>query len=241
VIIAFFYTGDLSLLDLGLSATVLAVLVVMNRLGVVRLLPYLTLGIVLWFFVLRSGVHATIAGVMLAGTIPLHATPGRPDDMDGSPLHHLEHGLHNWVAFLIIPVFGLANAGVSFAGLTQGALLDPLMLGITVGLFVGKLVGVFSSAALTIRLRLAELPMGASWPQLFGVSLLCGIGFTMSLFIGLLAFAHNPQLQEEVKIGILGGSLMAGLVGWAILRTMPRRIPVPVSRTATLAQDITRA
>ncbi|MBV1800029.1 Na+/H+ antiporter NhaA [Siccirubricoccus sp. G192] len=231
-IIAVFYTGDLSLLDLGLAAAVVAALVALNRGGVLRLWPYLLLGGALWFLVLRSGVHATIAGVVLALTIPLRAQPGRPDEMQGSPLHRLEHGLHNWVAFLIIPVFGFANAGVSFAGLTTEALLDHLTLGVALGLFLGKLVGVFGSAALTIRLGLADLPMGASWPQLVGVSLLCGIGFTMSLFIGMLAFANDPALQDEVKIGILGGSLLAGLAGWGVLRIAPREVPAPAPHAA---------
>jgi Na+:H+ antiporter, NhaA family len=229
-IIAVFYAGDLSALDLGLAAAAVAVLTALNRFGVVRLLPYLLLGAVLWFFVLRSGVHATVAGVALAFTIPLHHTPGRSDDMAGSPLHRLEHGLHGWVAFGVIPVFGFANAGVSFAGLTADALGDHLTLGVALGLLVGKLVGVFGSAALTIRLGLADLPMGASWPQLAGVSLLCGIGFTMSLFIGMLAFAGDPALQDAAKIGILGGSLLAGVTGWAVLRVAPREAPAPASR-----------
>ncbi len=199
----------------------------LNRGGVTRLWPYLLLGVALWFFVLRSGVHATIAGVLLAFTIPLHASPGRPDDMVGSPLHRLEHGLHNWVAFLVVPVFGFANAGVSFADLTADALMDHLTLAVALGLVVGKLVGVFGAAALTIRAGLADMPMGAGWGQLVGVSLLCGIGFTMSLFIGLLAFADDPVLQDEVKIGILCGSLLAGLLGWAILRIAPREVPAP--------------
>jgi Na+:H+ antiporter, NhaA family len=237
-IIAVFYTGDLSLLDLGLAAAAVAVLAAMNRFGVVRLLPYLLLGALLWFFVLRSGVHATIAGVALAFTIPLHPAPGRPDDMAGSPLHRLEHGLHNWVAFGVIPVFGFANAGVSFAGLTAEALVDHLTLGVALGLLLGKLVGVFGSAALTIRLGLADLPMGASMPQLLGVSMLCGIGFTMSLFIGLLAFADDPLLQAEVKIGILGGSLLSGLVGWAVLRVAPREVPAPASARGTGEQRL---
>jgi NhaA family Na+:H+ antiporter len=142
--------------------------------------------------------------------------------MAGSPLHRLEHGLHNWVAFGVVPVFGFANAGVSFSGLTAEALVDHLTLGVALGLTLGKLVGVFGSAALTIRVGLADLPMGASWPQLVGVSLLCGIGFTMSLFIGLLAFASDPVLQDEVKIGILAGSLISGLAGWAVLRVARR-------------------
>ncbi|CAH2601162.1 Na(+):H(+) antiporter NhaA [Rhodovastum atsumiense] len=229
-IIAVFYSGDLSLPDLGLAAAVVLALVALNRSGVRRLLPYLLLGGALWFFVLRSGVHATIAGVVLAFTIPLTAAPGRPDAMETSPLHRLEHALHDWVAFLVVPVFGFANAGVSFVGLSVDVLLDHLTLGVALGLLFGKLVGVFGSAALTIRLGLADLPMGASWPQLAGVSLLCGIGFTMSLFIGLLAFAGDPLLQDQVKIGILGGSLLAGLAGWAVLRVVPREVPAPAPR-----------
>ena len=226
-IIAVFYTSDLSFVDLGLAAAVVAALAAMNRFGVMRSAPYLLLGAALWFFVLRSGVHATIAGVALAFTIPLHPAPGRPDDMVGSPLHRLEHGLHNWVAFGVVPLFGFANAGVSFAGVGAEALVDHLTLGVALGLLVGKLVGVFGSAALTIRLGLADLPMGASWPQLVGVSLLCGIGFTMSLFIGLLAFASDPVLQDEVKIGILAGSPLSGLAGGAVLRVAPREVPAP--------------
>lgn len=227
VIIALFYTGELSALDLGLAAAVLAALAGLNRAGVVRPWPYLLLGLVLWVFVLRSGVHATIAGVALALTIPLKREPGRPDAMDGSLLHRLEHALHKPVAFLIVPVFGLANAGVSFADLTAEALVAPLTLGVALGLLAGKLVGVFGSAAITIRLRLADLPMGAGWLQMVGVSLLCGIGFTMSLFIGMLSFASDPLLQDEVKIGILGGSVLAGLAGYAMLRVAEREIPAP--------------
>ncbi|MDO9707227.1 Na+/H+ antiporter NhaA [Paracraurococcus lichenis] len=232
LIIALFYTGDLSLLDLGLAAGVAAVLAGLNRFGVMRLWPYLLLGVVLWLFVLRSGVHATIAGVVLAMAIPLRMQAGRPDDMARSPLHRLEHGLHFWVAFGIVPVFGLANAGVSFAGIGVDAPVDHLTLGVALGLVLGKLVGVYGSAALVIRLGLADVPMGAGRWQMLGVALLCGIGFTMSLFIGLLAFAGNQHLQDEVKLGILLGSGMAGLLGWAVLRVAPREIPAPRPRPA---------
>ncbi len=229
LIIALFYTGEVSLLDLGLAAAVVAALIVMNRAGVTRLVFYLLLGAALWFFVLRSGVHASIAGVVLALTVPLRAERGRPDDMAHSPLHRLEHGLHRWVAFGIIPIFGFANAGVPLGNVTAAAFTDPLTLGVALGLLGGKLIGVFGSAALVIRFRLADLPMGASWPQLLGVSLLCGIGFTMSLFIGMLAFESDPALQSAVKVGILGGSIMAGLLGWAVLRVAPREVPPPRS------------
>ena len=184
---------------------------------------------------LRSGVHATIAGVALALTIPLRAAPGRPDDVAHSPLHRLEHRLHGSVAFGVVPLFGFANAGVSFAGFSAEALLDNLTLGVALGLLVGKLVGVFGAAALTIRAGLADVPMGASWPQLVGVALLCGIGFTMSLFIGLLAFENDPALQDAVKVGILAGSGMAGLLGWAVLRVAPRDVPAPGSGAAARA------
>ncbi len=227
VIIALFYSSDLSLLYLGLGALAFAVLIALNRFGVMRLSPYLLLGALLWFFVLRSGVHATIAGVLLALTIPLRRLPARPDDMAHSPLHRLEHVLHGPVVFGIIPIFGFANAGVSFSGLTRDVFSDHLTLGVALGLLLGKLVGVLGSASLVIRLGLADVPMGASRMQLVGVSLLCGIGFTMSLFIGLLAFASDPLLQEEVKIGILGGSILAGLAGWTVLRFAAREIPPP--------------
>ncbi|MGX9965305.1 Na+/H+ antiporter NhaA [Roseomonas sp. F4] len=230
-IIAVFYTGNISLLDLGLAAAVIVVLMAMNRGGVMKLWPYLLLGAVLWVLVLRSGVHATVAGVLLAFTIPLRPAPGAPDDLH-SPLHQLEHALHRWVAFLIIPIFGFANAGVSFAGVTLATLGNNLTLGVAMGLFLGKLIGVFGFAALTIRTGLAELPMGASWTQLLGIALLCGIGFTMSLFIGLLAFADAPMLQDNVKIGILMGSAMAGALGFLLLRLAPRRVPAPKTARA---------
>ena len=230
VIIALFYSADLSIPHLAGAGVALVALIALNRLGVTRLLPYVLLGAALWWLVLGSGVHATIAGVLLALTIPLRMTPARPDDMEHSPLHRLEHGLHPWVTFAIVPVFGFANAGVSFAGLSPDILTADLTLGVALGLLVGKLVGVFGSAWLLIRLNVADAPAGAGTLQLLGVSLLCGIGFTMSLFIGLLAFAGDPLLQEEVKIGILGGSILAGLLGWGVLRVAPREVPGPGER-----------
>ncbi len=224
VIIALFYTTSIDMVNLGLAAGLIVGLVAMNRFGVRRLLPYLLLGAVLWFFVLQSGVHATLAGVVLALTIPLRPSPTRPDDMN-SPLHKLEHGLQPWVTFLILPIFGFANAGVSFAGMSIGQLADPVPLGVAAGLVIGKQVGVFAAAALVIRAGWAELPMYATWRQVYGVSLLCGIGFTMSLFIGLLAFPDSTLLQDEVKLGVLLGSLISSLLGALVLGTSQARAP----------------
>lgn len=217
LIIAVFYTTDLSGVMLALAGVTLAALVLLNRFGVTKLSPYLALGVLLWFFVFKSGIHATLAGVALALTIPLSAFRGRPDDVK-SPLHRLEHALQPWVAFAIIPIFGFANAGVSFAGIGPSALLDPVPLGITLGLFAGKQIGVFGFGWAAIRSDMADLPANASWLQFYGISLLCGIGFTMSLFIGLLAFPASQVLQDETKIGVLAGSILSGLAGWLVLR-----------------------
>ncbi len=214
-IIPVFYTADLSAGMIGLAALTLALLAGLNRYGVVRLWPYLLLGLALWYFVLRSGIHATIAGVALALTIPLRPTPGKPEAVDSS-LHRLEHGLQPWVAFCIVPIFGFANAGVSFAGLDAATVLGPVPLGIALGLFLGKQIGVSAFAWAAIRAGLADLPANATWTQLYGVALLCGIGFTMSLFIGLLAF-DDPALQAQVKIGVLAGSLLSAAAGATIL------------------------
>ncbi|WP_338665513.1 Na+/H+ antiporter NhaA [Pararoseomonas sp. SCSIO 73927] len=230
VIIALFYTSGLSLPDLAGAALVLALLFGLNRMGVLRLWPYLLLGLVLWVLVLRSGVHATLAGVFLALAIPLRATPAAPDHEAASPLHQVEHALHLPVGFLIVPIFGLANAGVPFLGLPAEAFAAPVTLGVGLGLLVGKAVGVFGAAMLTIRLGLADLPAYASRTQLFGTALLCGIGFTMSLFITLLAFPGDPLLQSEAKIGILAGSLVSGLLGYALLRVAPGDWPGSPSR-----------
>jgi NhaA family Na+:H+ antiporter len=223
-IIAAFYTADLALLWLGLAGLTLAALASLNRAGVERLLPYLALGAVLWFFVLKSGVHATLAGVALALIIPLRPSPGRPDDL-ASPLHILEHALHPYVAFLIVPVFGFANAGVSLAGMSWAALLAPVPLGIAAGLFVGKQIGVFLTTWAAVKLEWADCPEDASLAQVYGVSLLCGIGFTMSLFIGLLAFPASPELQDAVKIGVLSGSVLSALVGTLVLAFAPCERP----------------
>ncbi len=217
MIIAAFYTANLSLGMLAAAAAALAVLFSLNRAGVERIPPYLVLGAVLWWFVLKSGVHATIAGVALAMAIPLRKSPGRPEPL-ASPLHRLEHALQPWVAFCIVPIFGFANAGVSFAGLSLEALLAPVPLGVALGLFLGKQWGVFLFAWAAIRAQRADLPANASWIQLYGTSVLCGIGFTMSLFIGLLAFPSSSELMDATKIGVLVGSLASAVVGAMILR-----------------------
>jgi len=218
VIIAFFYTANLSLLALGGAAAVLALLFVLNRLGVRRLAPYLLIGIILWILVLRSGIHATLAGVILAFAIPLQATPGKPDAEDRSPLHRLEHLLHKPVGFLILPIFGLANAGVPLLGMRADALTAPVTIGVGLGLLIGKVVGVFGTSMIAIRLGLADMPAYAGRAQMLGTALLCGIGFTMSLFITLLAFPGDALLQSVAKIGILAGSLLSGLLGYLLLR-----------------------
>jgi NhaA family Na+:H+ antiporter len=217
VIIALFYGHDLSPLMLLLAAMTFAALVALNRLGVTRLAFYIPLGLLLWFFELKSGVHATIAGVLLATTIPLKASPGHPDDAH-SPLHRMERALHPYVAFVILPIFGFANAGVALTGLGLSELLKPVTLGCLLGLFVGKQIGVFGFTFLAVKLGLARKPAGSTWTQLYGMALLCGIGFTMSLFIGLLAFGEAGPLQNETKIGVLFGSLLSAVAGWTVLR-----------------------
>jgi NhaA family Na+:H+ antiporter len=213
VIIAFFYSSDLSLLSLLLAAGAIVGLLLLNRFGVRNLTAYLLVALFLWVCVLESGVHATLAGVVAAAFIPANRRAGETD----SPLDALEHRLHPWVAFGIMPLFAFANAGVSLAGVTLDALLQPLPLGIALGLFIGKQTGVFLFCFAAVRLRLASLPEGVSWRQLYGVALLTGIGFTMSLFIGTLAFA-DPAAGVPVRLGVLMGTLLSALAGYLWLR-----------------------
>jgi NhaA family Na+:H+ antiporter len=212
VIIALFYTATLNLVALGLSALGVAALVALNALGVRRLAPYLLTGLALWGCVLASGVHATLAGVALAMTVPIDRAGGM-----ASPLHRLEHALHPWVAYGIIPIFGFANAGLSFAGLTPHVLLDGVTLGIAAGLFLGKPIGIATAVWLLDRTRLAPLPEDATPLSFVAVAVLCGIGFTMSLFIGALAFPGDA-LTTETKLGVLAGSVLSGLVGYGLMR-----------------------
>ena len=212
VIIALFYTEQLSLTMLGGATVCLAVLVMMNRLGVTRVDAYAVIGLVLWLCVLKSGIHATLAGVATALAVPMR----RPDG--SSPLHETEHALHPWVSYLILPTFAFANAGVSFAGVTWSTLLESVTLGIAAGLVVGKAVGIFGATWLMVRSGLAEKPSESNWLQLFGISLICGIGFTMSLFIGGLAFeGQDPSYELRVKLGVLIGSLLAATLGSLVL------------------------
>ena len=219
-IIALFYTAKINLAALGAAAVILGLMFAMARLRVKSLPLYLLMFAFLWYAMLLSGVHATIAGVLTAMTIPFERTPGEPDSAH-SPLHKLEHALHPWVAFCIVPLFGFANAGVDISGLTAQQIFAPLPVGIAAGLFLGKQIGIFGSVWLAVKLGIAGRLRGATWLQVYGVAILCGIGFTMSLFIGGLAFPGDALLVEEAKIGILTGSLMAALVGFAVLRFAP--------------------
>ncbi len=216
-IIAVFYTSAIDLTALAAAAVILATMVAMGRAGVLRLWPYLIGAGLLWYAVLLSGVHATVAGVLAAVAIPIVKTPGAPDAAE-SPLHRLEHGLAPWVAFAIVPLFGLANAGVPLGDIDLDSLLAPLPLGIAAGLFLGKQIGIFGTIWLAVRLGLGGKLGGATWQQIYGVSILCGIGFTMSLFIGGLAFPGRPELAEEAKVGILLGSFLSAIVGYLVLR-----------------------
>ena len=215
-IIALFYSGELDTGMLGAAAIVFVVMLAVGRARVQSTIPYILLAILMWAFVLKSGVHATLAGVAAAMTVPLDPKS------DHGPLETMEHALHPWVAFLVIPIFGFANAGVTLFGLSPSALLEPLPLGIALGLLLGKQLGIFGFAYTAVRLRIASLPEDVSWRQVHGMSLLAAIGFTMSLFIGNLAFA-DPLLIDAVKIGVLSGSTIAAIAGYLLLsRALPK-------------------
>ena len=218
LVIAVFYTSGLDYPALGAAAFVWLTLLALNRLGVRQLWPYLLGGLALWGFVFRSGIHATVAGVALALVIPLGpAGPEAP-----SPAARLEHALNPWVAFAILPIFGLANAGLRFDTLPAGAWADPLTLGIALGLLLGKQLGVFGAVYAATRLGLARMPAGVTLPQLYGAAILCGIGFTMSLFIGDLAFRESSR-GDEVKLAVFIGSLIAAAAGFAVLAVFRHR------------------
>lgn len=212
LVIALFYTPEVSLMWLGASAVVLGLMAYLNHIHVSRFLPYILLAVVLWWCVLNTGVHATIAGVLAALTIPMHRKDGN------SMLERLEHGLAPWSAYLVVPVFGFANAGVSFAGMGLDSLLAPLPVAIAAGLVVGKQLGIFSAIWIAEKTGFAPRPEHASWQEVWGITILCGIGFTMSLFIALLAFPGNQVLIDEAKIGILTGSAISAILGYVLLR-----------------------
>ena len=213
VIIALFYTDGLSTTALSLAAIGIVGLILLNRLGVTRLTPYVLVGIFMWVCVLKSGVHATLAGVALAFAIPLRVK----GNAETAPLRLLEHELHPWVAYGVMPIFAFANAGVPLGGLSFADLLAPLPLGIAAGLFIGKQVGVMSFVWIAVRVGLCRLPPGISWAQIYGVALLAGIGFTMSLFIGTLAF-EDPSQASGVRLGVLCGSITSAICGYLLLR-----------------------
>lgn len=213
VIIALFYTNELSMLSLGVAAAAIAVLALLNIFNVRRIGIYILVGMILWTAVLKSGVHATLAGVLVGFFIPLRPQNGK------SPAKQLEHVLHPWVAFMILPLFAFANAGVSLEGVTLEGLTSMLPLGIIAGLFIGKPLGITLFCWLALKLKLAKLPQGTNWRQIMAVGILCGIGFTMSIFISTLAFGSNaPELIIWAKLGILTGSVLAAVIGYGLLK-----------------------
>ena len=212
MVIALFYTPTIKMVWLVASIVVVGVMIGMNRMKVSSFAPYIVMALVLWFCVLNTGVHATIAGVVAALTIPMKRKDGN------SMLEKLEHGLAPWSAYLIVPIFGFANAGVSFAGMGVEALFDPLPYAIAAGLVVGKQLGIFTVVVIAVKSGFAEKPDNASWMEIYGIAILCGIGFTMSLFIGGLAFPGNQLLIDESKIGILMGSAISAIMGYTVLR-----------------------
>jgi NhaA family Na+:H+ antiporter len=221
IVIAFFYTDQLSMLSLIVSAVMLAILFVFNRKGISSTAPYIFIGIVLWVAVLKSGVHATLAGVILAFFIPIKGKPGEP-----SPLKSLEHNLHALVAFIVLPIFAFANAGISFSGIGIEQVMSPVPLGIILGLVVGKQLGIFGFCFIAIKLGWAKLPENVNWKLLYGVAMLCGVGFTMSLFVGSLAFeqsSDSPIFQD--RLGIVIGSLISGVLGYLLIRESVKKMP----------------
>ena len=212
IIIAIFYSGDLSIKFLTLILITFILLMLLNKFNIKKFVPYLILGLLLWFFTYKSGIHATIAGVLLACSIP-----HRKKEHDFSLLVKFEHAISPYVAYFIMPLFAFANAGVSLEGMNLSSLLSPVPLGIVLGLFIGKQIGVFIFSFVSIKLGFAQMPNNSNWINLYGVGILTGIGFTMSLFIGNLAFIENPIYMDGVKIGVLTGSLLSTLIGYLLL------------------------
>ena len=225
LIIAIFYSGDLSIKYLSLMLLAFIILLIINKFNIKKFLPYLIVGIFLWDFTHNSGIHATIAGVLLAMTIP-----HRKKEKDFSLLIKVEHAISPYVAFGIMPLFAFANAGVSLEGLTFGSLLNKVPLGIVLGLFVGKQLGVFLFSYVSIKTKIAQMPNDTSWYNFYGVGVLTGIGFTMSLFVGNLAFAENLQYMDGVKIGVLTGSLLSTLFGYFLILLTPNKPKVKIAK-----------
>ncbi len=218
IIIAFFYSGDLNTIYLSMMLLSFIALLFLNKLGLKIFLPYLIIGILLWHFTHESGIHATIAGVLLACTIP-----HRKKEKDFSLLVKTEHAISPYVAFGIMPLFAFANAGVSLEGISFSSLLQPVPLGILLGLFIGKQLGVFLFSYVSIKLGFAQMPNNSNWINLYGVGILTGIGFTMSLFVGNLAFIENTQYMDGVKLGVLSGSLLSTLFGYFLILLTPNK------------------
>lgn len=213
IIIALFYTKSLSLISLGFASLAIIALFILNRKGVTKIAPYMIIGLFLWACVLKSGVHATLAGVVIALFIPLRAK----NELGKSPANELEHNIHPWIAFAILPIFAFANAGVSLQGLSMEMLMHPITLGIAFGLFFGKQIGIMSLTAICVFAKICKLPKGVKWSQYYAMSLITGIGFTMSLFIGTLAFDTTDN-QTFVRLGVISGSLLSGVLGYILLR-----------------------
>ena len=221
IVIAVFYSSELSGVSLLLAAACLIVLIAMNRMGVIKVAPYMIVGLILWVCVLKSGVHATLAGVTLAFCIPL-----RTKNSETSPLMTIEHALHPWVAYAILPLFAFANAGVSLSGVGLHSFVSHVPMGIAAGLLIGKTLGVFGLTWIAIKTGMAALPAGANWGQVFGVAILCGIGFTMSLFVGSLAFVAGSDYVGMDRMGILTGSILAALIGYGVTLFFSRKQPL---------------
>ncbi|MEY8215449.1 MAG: Na+/H+ antiporter NhaA, partial [Colwellia sp.] len=221
IIIALFYTEQLSMLSLIVAASMLSILFVLNRKNVTSTSPYIFIGLVLWVAVLKSGVHATLAGVILAFFIPIKGKGDEP-----SPLKSLEHNLHSTIAFIVLPIFAFANAGISFTNVGIEQVMSPVPLGIILGLFIGKQLGVFGFCFIAIKLGFAKLPSNVNWTLLYGVALLCGVGFTMSLFIGSLAFEQvNDIPLYKDRLGIVIGSLISGILGYLVIKAAVKKLP----------------
>lgn len=220
IVIAIFYTDQLSMMSLLVSSAMLAILFSINRKGVTSTAPYIFIGIILWVAVLKSGVHATLAGVILALFIPIKGKGDEP-----SPLKSLEHNLHSLIAFLVLPIFAFANAGINFTGVGLDQVLSPVPLGIILGLVIGKQIGVFGFCFVAIKLGFAKLPENVNWTLLYGVAMLCGVGFTMSLFVGSLAFeqsSDSPLFQD--RLGIVIGSLISGVLGYFVIKSGVKKL-----------------